>query len=61
MNARLADIGQDWADLAAEDASIKAAIAARQIGDGYWHTRHKLETQLRAALALRNAINEVQS
>lgn len=54
-------IAQLEADLAKEMASINAAIAARQIGDGYWHTRHRLETQLRAALALRDAIGEVQS
>jgi len=48
------------ADIAKETASIEAAIAARQIGDGCWHTRHRLETQLRATLALRDVINEVQ-
>lgn len=46
-------------DLANETAKIDAAIAAHQIGNGYWHRRHVLETQLRAALALRDAISEV--
>lgn len=46
------------ADIAKETANIEAAVAARQIGDGYWQRRHALESQLRAALALRDAINE---
>lgn len=49
------------ADIAKETAKIDAAIAAHQIGNGYWQPRHRLETQLRAALALRDAINEVQA
>lgn len=47
------------ADIANERAMIDAAIAARQIGDGYWQRRHVLEAQLRAAIALRDALNEV--
>ena len=47
--------------IAKETVAIDAAIAAHQIGDGYWHTRHRLETQLRTALALRDAISEVQA
>lgn len=49
------------ADLAAETAKIEAAIAARQIGKGYWQRRHVLESQLCAAIALRDAISEVQA
>lgn len=49
------------AEIAKETAVIDAAIVARQIGDGYWHRRHALQSQLRAALALRDAINEVQA
>ncbi len=58
LESRIANLE---ADIAKETASIDAAIAAHQIGDGYWHRRHALETQLRAALALRDAINEVQA
>jgi len=46
------------ADIAKETTHIEAAIAARQIGEGYWQRRHALQSQLRAALALRDAINE---
>lgn len=46
-------------DLANETAKIDAAIAAHQIGNGYWQRRHALETQLRAAQAIRDAISEV--
>ena len=48
-------------DLAAETASINAAIVAHQIGPGYWQRRHSLECQLRVACAIRDAISEVQS
>ncbi|MBN9073995.1 MAG: hypothetical protein J0H34_20835 [Rhizobiales bacterium] len=47
-------------DIARETAAIAAAIAAHQIGNGYWQRRHRLEAQLRAAIDLRDAIKEVQ-
>ena len=47
------------ADLAAEQAAIDAAIAAHQIGPGYWQRRHDLCRRLRIARALQEAVAEV--
>lgn len=47
-------------EIAKETAIIDAAIAAHQIGNGYWQRRWSLESQLRAALVLRDVLNEVQ-
>ena len=47
------------ADLAVEQSAIDAAVAAHQIGPGYWQRRHELCRRLRIARALREAIGEV--
>lgn len=46
------------ADLAAEQSAIEAAVAARQIGAGYWQRRHELARRLRIARAFQEAIAE---
>lgn len=47
-------------EIAKETAIIDAAVAAHQIGNGYWQRRHSLQCQLRVACAIRDAISEVQ-
>lgn len=46
------------ADLTAEQSAIDAAVAARQIGAGYWQRRHDLVRRLRIVRALREAVAE---
>jgi hypothetical protein len=47
------------ADLAAEQVAIDAAIAAHQIGPGYWQRRHEIARRLLIARAMQDAIAEV--
>jgi hypothetical protein len=47
------------AALVAEQASIDAAIAAHQIGAGYWQRRHEICRRLLITRTLRDAIAEV--
>jgi hypothetical protein len=47
------------AELARENQLIETAMAAKQIGDGYWKRRWQIENQLAVAKALQSAVREV--
>ena len=47
------------AEIAAEAGAIAAAVAAHQIGAGYWQALHRLRRRLDAAQRLRQALEEV--
>ena len=49
------------AELAHEEQIIAKAMAAKQIGDGYWKRRWQLENKLAVARALQGAVREVLS
>lgn len=46
-------------ELARENQIIDAAMAAKQIGDGYWKRRWQLENKLTVARALQEVAREV--
>jgi len=47
------------AQIAREDQIIAKAMAAKEIGDGYWKRRWQLENKLAVAKALQGAVREV--
>ena len=47
------------AEIAREDQIIANAMAAKQIGDGYWKKRWELQNKLAVAKAMQGAVREV--
>ncbi|MCV0395453.1 MAG: hypothetical protein K5872_22155 [Rhizobiaceae bacterium] len=48
-------------ELAAEEKRVEEAVAAKAIGDnsGHWKKAHDLRVRLQAAMAIRDAIEEI--